>query len=102
MRGNRQRLGGLLGFMLEGGVENAPELLTHVLGDRAGRQIELDQNRLPALDAVNEFPLCRFGGSPRAAEEAADWPGGDWPGRIPPERLFPRMSSPITPRSPCP
>jgi hypothetical protein len=51
MRGNRQRLRRLLGFIREGGVENAPELIAHVLGDRAGRQVELDQNRLPALDA---------------------------------------------------
>src|SRR5262249_52476007 len=54
---------GLLVFLLEGGMENAHEFLAHVLGQRAGRQVELDQNRLPVLDGVNEFPLRLFIGS---------------------------------------
>ena len=63
VRRNLQGLRRLLGFMPEGGVENGLELLAHVVCDRAGRQVELDEDCLPALDAVNKPFLHRLVGS---------------------------------------
>ena len=53
MRRNRQWLRRLLRFLFKGGVENIPELLANIVCARAGAQAELDENRLPVVDAVN-------------------------------------------------
>ena len=71
MRGNGPRLGRLLGLMLEGGAENVGELAADLVFASAGRQIELNENRLPIADAVSESCPCRFVYSGTTAQQRA-------------------------------
>lgn len=54
MRRNGPGFGRLLGLPREGGTENLGELTANLIFADAGRQIELDENRLPITDTVNE------------------------------------------------